>query len=976
MKQLNISYLIKSIIFVFAFLVVTNIGIAEGLSPNLEKLVNQYNESGRDSLIEVVLFFEDDYRIQKLEEISSNKLFSRSDRIEAVLDELQTNPVSKISRNIKSLSAKPVKEYWIVPAMSMQINLSQVDSIMSIEEVNSIVENVYLDYIAPVEMEEVKSAASLTASVTDQLKLLKVPSLWAKGVTGKGSLICSFDTGVEGTHEALQSKWRGNKATLSASWFSKDTPDSLPSDNIGHGTHTMGIMVGSTPTDSFGVAPGAEWISAGVVDQGRTMTMTLADILEAFQWALNPDGNTNTFEDVPDVILNSWGVPKGLFAPCDDKFNGVIAACEAAGIVTIFAAGNEGPDPMSMRYPADLAISPLNTFSVGAVDNFKVVANFSSRGPSSCDERSVKPEVVAPGMTIRSSYKGGGYFIMSGSSMAAPYVAGIVALLRQSYPNASVEEIKNAILYSAEDLGATGEDNNYGYGLVDAEKALELLSDPDESNFVLSSFSILNNGIALPGETFQLQLSLHNPAGNVEQVFGHIATAETNEIEILNNDVAFFFGIGGTNALSSSVYNISISENLYHGQQVQFELTVNNQFGEIMNTLGFEMTVGFMPKGKKGDHVNKEITLTVSDFGQYGLAAGSIYNAKGEGLKYNGSQNLLYESGIIVGRGIAQISSSVRDSNALFVPSDFKPVRELTDGNYGVDGGFHRTASFTDNGSPRSVPIIINQETIHFNNGYDDGIVIFKYFLRNSLLETLHDVSFGFFADFDLPGLGEKLEFNKDLNLIYQKNANGTIVGLVGLNNVKNFTAIENSDPTMGKTGFTVSEKLDLIMKQGVDVNSSIVGDMMFLASTEPFTLSMNDSIEVTYGLLTGSSVSEILQKASIAILKFGLLTDVNENIQEVLPFDFELNQNYPNPFNPTTSISFTIAKSSEVELTVFNMLGQEVKSLHTGYLQNGNHSIEWDGTNNAGMAVSSGVYFYRLSMAAGSETKKMVLLK
>ena len=83
-------------------------------------------------------------------------------------------------------------------------------------------------------------------------------------------------------------------------------------------------MVGSTPTDTFGVAPDAEWIAAGVVDQGRNLNGTFSDILAAYQWALDPDDDPNTTDDVPDVILNSWGFPKGLFVPCDDTFWGVI----------------------------------------------------------------------------------------------------------------------------------------------------------------------------------------------------------------------------------------------------------------------------------------------------------------------------------------------------------------------------------------------------------------------------------------------------------------------------------------------------------------------------------------------------------------------------------------------------------------------------------------------------------------------------
>ncbi|HVP06337.1 MAG TPA: FlgD immunoglobulin-like domain containing protein, partial [Candidatus Acidoferrum sp.] len=94
------------------------------------------------------------------------------------------------------------------------------------------------------------------------------------------------------------------------------------------------------------------------------------------------------------------------------------------------------------------------------------------------------------------------------------------------------------------------------------------------------------------------------------------------------------------------------------------------------------------------------------------------------------------------------------------------------------------------------------------------------------------------------------------------------------------------------------------------------------------------------------------------------------------LPQSYGLSQNYPNPFNPTTQISFALPKASQVELTVFNVLGQEVKTLVSGQMDAGSHTVVWDGTNSAGQSVSSGIYFYRISADQFSATKKMLMLK
>ena len=95
-----------------------------------------------------------------------------------------------------------------------------------------------------------------------------------------------------------------------------------------------------------------------------------------------------------------------------------------------------------------------------------------------------------------------------------------------------------------------------------------------------------------------------------------------------------------------------------------------------------------------------------------------------------------------------------------------------------------------------------------------------------------------------------------------------------------------------------------------------------------------------------------------------------------IVPGVFKLFQNYPNPFNPTTRIEFTLEQASEVRLDVYNVLGQRIKTLLEGYLPNGSHEAEWDGTTESGAKVSSGIYFYRLSTDEFSRTRKMMLMK
>src|SRR5690606_28828503 len=162
---------------------------------------------------------------------------------------------------------------------------------------------------------------------------------------------------------------------------------------------------------------------------------------------------------------------------CDAGFWQAIDVAEAAGVVVIFAAGNEGSrGAQSLRTPADRATTPWNCFSVGALrPGSTAIASFSSRGPSGCVGNPIKPEVCAQGESVRSSIRGGGYGVMSGTSMAAPHVSGAVALLREVDPNLTADQVKQLLFDTADDLGTPGEDNTFGAGRINLESAYNAL---------------------------------------------------------------------------------------------------------------------------------------------------------------------------------------------------------------------------------------------------------------------------------------------------------------------------------------------------------------------------------------------------------------------------------------------------------------------------------------------------------------------
>lgn len=387
---------------------------------------------------------------------------------ERLIRALQAQAASSQKEIRKSLQAArlagkaaQINYFWIVNAFSLQAAPGVIQALAARPDVQSIeLEGIFQ---APV-------AANTSGTAWDNLGVVGAPQLWARGFRGQGVVIASLDTGVDYSHPELLPQWRGG----TNSWYDpSDPPGShpVPADlpaacptGSGHGTETMGVMVGST----VGVAPGAQWISAKIFADA-SCTASTTTILDAFQWLLDPDGNPAT-PDAPQVVNNSWG---GMGCDAALVFQPALQALRAAGILPIFAAGNYGPGSSTGSYPGTYP----EAFAVGASDNQDAIPSFSSRGPNTCvTTSSTFPALVAPGVDILTSGLGGAYVVVSGTSFAAPHAAGSLALLLSAFPQGlSLQQQEDALLSSAVDLGPLGPDNSSGSGRLDAMRGYQWL---------------------------------------------------------------------------------------------------------------------------------------------------------------------------------------------------------------------------------------------------------------------------------------------------------------------------------------------------------------------------------------------------------------------------------------------------------------------------------------------------------------------
>lgn len=301
------------------------------------------------------------------------------------------------------------------------------------------------------------------------------------GVRGEGIVIGQSDTGVDVNHPELRDTYRGNVGGDDYNWFDPWYFKPEPYDNVGHGTYTLGTIVGQ---NGIGIAPGATWFACANQIRGLGNPALYLDCMQFMLAPFPQDGDPFVDGDptrAADVLNNSWGCPE--IEGCDP--NALLNAANylrEAGIFVVVSAGNDGPNCYTVDAPLSLYDS---VFSVGAIDESGNMALFSSRGPVIADgSRRVKPDIVAPGVNILSSVPGGGYESNQGTSIAGPHVAGAVALLWSADPSliGDIDRTEQLLIQAADpytgrtDLGCfEGDVPNaaYGYGSLDVYEAVK-----------------------------------------------------------------------------------------------------------------------------------------------------------------------------------------------------------------------------------------------------------------------------------------------------------------------------------------------------------------------------------------------------------------------------------------------------------------------------------------------------------------------
>jgi len=320
---------------------------------------------------------------------------------------------------------------------------------------------------------------------------IQAPDAWSLGYTGEGVRIAVLDTGVDITHPALAGKMLSvipGDPYYPGGWMEFDSYGnpvlSTPHDTDGHGTHCSGIALGGdTSNILIGVAPGAILMHGLVLPGGIG---TFAQVIAGMEWSVEPyyldNAGNKIYTNLPaHVVSMSWGA----YNYYGNELLPAVKNMLIMNIIPVAAIGNGGPG--TTDNPGNI----WGVFGIGATDIYDNVAWFSGGAVvywpnppvdwpfyDTYPSVYVKPDFSAPGVFIVSSVPGGWYEAWSGTSMATPHVAGIVALILQvtdwlyySYPD-TPETVYEILVNTSIDYGDPGQDIRYGWGLVNAYNAV------------------------------------------------------------------------------------------------------------------------------------------------------------------------------------------------------------------------------------------------------------------------------------------------------------------------------------------------------------------------------------------------------------------------------------------------------------------------------------------------------------------------
>jgi len=551
--------MIRTAIALGFLLIACTVAAAGVITPGL---LDAYNSRSASEAVPVLILLSDRVSAPDLAEACQRQGLALPEIHAQIMDSLQASASlqSAVMRSIEILQstgmASDVRPFWITNMIAARLTKPGAELVANMNEVAE----VGLDETITIRNAELSRTSESPPRESQAMLRTGIRDVWERGFHGEGRTVCILSDGVDAGVPALTRSWRGRAQDVSQSWFDPSATETFASCK-GQGTALAGIICGADPQsgDTVGSAPAANWIAARLFCEATR----LSDVIAAWQWAADPDGNSATVSDVPDAICNAWGLNAACNGAEPQGLWDVVENVEWLGPVLVFAANDGASRSNSIRSPE----SHPDCFAVGNADvsgaSTQVRAS-SGRGPSPCDVEVTKPDVVAPGTSVFTAGPSG-YARATGTASAAANAAAAVALVRQANPLLPASEVKRLLTVTATDLGSSGPDNVFGHGLLDVARAVNLALSSGSSGKVHGV--VRYGGVPIPGARVLLS-----------GAFGDLATTAVNGTFRFDHVVAdrAFQLSGGRFGFKYLVYLDSIS--VLKGQTVSFYLDLERGF--------------------------------------------------------------------------------------------------------------------------------------------------------------------------------------------------------------------------------------------------------------------------------------------------------------------------------------------------------------------------------------------------------------
>jgi len=946
---------------IWAIVMVMVINGMDKIMPSLREVMEN---TAPDEKIAILVHLSEKPNFEAIKNLS---LKEQAEYIKNFCENSQRDILNYLKNNFKGKFCD-LNPYWIFNGFYVKAEKEVIEALSQREDVEYIIE----DFI--IKIEEV-TPIDEPGILTPEWNITKVKadSCWGAGYTGEGIIIGHMDTGVYTGHEALQGKW------LSPYWYDAVNGQTNPYDDNNHGTHTMGTILGGDGNGPFandiGVAPGAKFVTCKCFSS--TGSGQASWIHTCFQKIY--DWKTQNGVQIV-AASNSWGST----ATTSLEFWQDCMNWRSAGIIPVFAIGNNGPGSGTANTPGNFPI----VIGVGATDSGDNIASFSARGPAPNqspwndpqywprpDWNRIKPNISAPGVNVRSALRTGGYGYMSGTSMATPHVAGAIAILFQKNPSLDFETVYSLLLDYADkpSQGAPYPNNNYGWGRLNVYQSLLHTPTPNMPNITLQSYDLQDaggNGIWDPGETAYIRVTLYNSGIGATNVNATLRT--TSQYVTIQDSTSYFGNIpqGGTANNNNDPYVVVAAQNTPVGTQVTFNLYITAD-GGYSNTQSFTVTIGQVGQDWVS-HNCGNILLTVTKWGSIGYLNSN--QAQGEGCRYpiTNTTTRLFFGGFAIGTVMPYVIDRYYEAN--YADDDDWKETAMKVLMYEPYPPFaeYSVARYSDSLGEQVKGIICEQRGWAWNDANGDDFVIMEFVLTNSSNQTVSGLYAGLFLDWDIntSNYADNGGTDATRKMAYQYYG-GIYMGSAILNPprtsslIRNVSMIQNDQYVYPYVGLPDSIEIKFLNGTLSFPTAPSATDWSTCISAGPYDLAPNQTIRFAVAIAGGTSLSALQTHIDTAYARYwGVLAEERPILKPVFL-----------KISPTISkgeitLSYMLPYSAKAEINIISPSGRIVKEFPS--------SLEKDGNIKkiSLKELPKGIYIIKVNTPYTSAKEKVILVK